>query len=72
MNRRLSAASLVAIGLAFALRAGARAQEHRSADRLTTDHYLDLERVSDAQIAPDGSRIIYTRQHVNQLQLAWT
>src|SRR5436190_23658262 len=73
MKPRLSAATVVALALAtaFALHTGARAQEHRSANRLTTDHYMDLERVSDAQIAPDGSRIIYTRQHVNTLEDKW-
>jgi dipeptidyl aminopeptidase/acylaminoacyl peptidase len=73
MNRRLSSASVLAVSLAcvFALHVGARAQEHPSPTRLTTAHYLDLERVSDAQIAPDGSRIIYTRQHVNTLEDKW-
>src|SRR5262245_19619882 len=73
MTRRLPVASLVALSLsgALALHTGARAQERRSPDRLTTDHYMDLERVSDAQIAPDGSRIIYTRQHVNTLEDKW-
>src|SRR5213075_907278 len=38
---------------------------------LTTEHWLDWERVSDAQISPDGSRIVYTRQHVNKLEDKW-
>ena len=29
--------------------------------RLSLEHYMDLETVSDPQIAPDGSRIAYTR-----------
>src|SRR5262245_45422433 len=58
---------------AAAVIAGAalHAQETRSNTRLTTEHYLDWERVSDAQIAPDGSRIVYTRQHVNKLEDKW-
>src|SRR5947208_13652254 len=58
---------------AAAVIAGAalHAQETRSSTLLTTEHYLDWERVSDAQIAPDGSRILYTRQHVNQLEDKW-
>src|SRR5215510_15372784 len=47
------------------------AQENRSATRLTTEHYLDWERVNDAQISPDGSRIVYTRQFVNQIDDKW-
>src|SRR4051812_46496468 len=65
MERRLGFASLVAVAFAavLGLTAGLGAQEKHSPTLLTTDHYMDLERVSDAQIAPDGSRIIYTRQH---------
>src|SRR5947207_9741278 len=63
---------LTAIGAAaLATQAVPRAQETRSDTRLTTEHYLDWERVSDAQISPDGSRIVYTRQHVNKLEDKW-
>src|SRR5258708_16778688 len=48
-----------------------RAQEIRSETLLTTEHWLDWERVSDAQISPDGARIVYTRQHVNRLEDKW-
>src|SRR5215472_17074675 len=70
---RLSVASFLAFALAAALglRTGVTAQEKHASNLLTTDHYMDLERVSDAQIAPDGSRIIYTRQHVNVLEDKW-
>lgn len=30
--------------------------------------YLDFEQVSDAQISPDGSQIVYTRRYVNKLE----
>src|SRR5437763_599458 len=65
--------SLAAIVLAGGLVAqtSLRAQETRSSTRLTTEHYLDWERVADAQIAPDGSRIVYTRQYVNQIEDKW-
>lgn len=49
----------------------ADAQEIRSATRLTNDHYFDFERVSNAQIAPDGARIVYTRQQVNKIEDRW-
>ena len=38
-------------------RGGWSRQETRSSTRLTTEHYLDWERVSDAQISPDGTRV---------------
>jgi len=47
------------------------AQEMRSTTLLTTEHYLNWERVNDAQISPDGSRIVYTRQAVNQVDDKW-
>ena len=59
---------LLVAATAAALVAGAavHAQEIKSSTLLTTDHYLDWERVSDAQISPDGARIVYTRQSVNK------
>ena len=47
------------------------AQEKPSPGRLTTEDYLDWERVNDAQISPDGTRIIYTRQSVNKIDDKW-
>jgi dipeptidyl aminopeptidase/acylaminoacyl peptidase len=67
---RLAAASVAAAVVAVCV-SGLQAQETRSATLLTTEHWLDWERVSDAQISPDGSRIVYTRQHVNQLEDKW-
>jgi dipeptidyl aminopeptidase/acylaminoacyl peptidase len=61
----------VALIMACVLASALRAQETRSSTLLTTEHYLDWERVSDAQISPDGSHIVYTRQHVNQLEDKW-
>jgi dipeptidyl aminopeptidase/acylaminoacyl peptidase len=47
------------------------AQETPSANRFTTDHYFELERVTNAQIAPDGARIVYSREHVGRLEDKW-
>ena len=58
----------VAVGLVCVT---VHAQETRSATRLTTEHYLDWERVSDAQISPDGTRIVYTRGTVNAVDDRW-
>jgi len=46
-------------------------QETHSPNRLTTDHYFDLERIANAQISPDGARIVYTRQQANKLEDRW-
>src|SRR3954447_20803070 len=62
---------IAAFTIAAAAGASLRAQETRSATLLTTEHYLDWERVRDAQISPDGSRIVYTREHVNKLEDKW-
>jgi dipeptidyl aminopeptidase/acylaminoacyl peptidase len=63
------AAAALAVGLGSQAKLGA--QETFSPTLLTTDHYLDWERVSDAQIAPDGSRVVYTRQYVNKVEDKW-
>ena len=63
MSTRLIMLALAALSAA--------AQETRSANRLTNDHYFDFERVSNAQISPNGSRIVYTRQQVNKIEDRW-
>jgi dipeptidyl aminopeptidase/acylaminoacyl peptidase len=54
-------ALLVAPGLAAA-------QETPSDTLLTVGHYFDMEQVSDPQISPDGSQIVYSRRWVNKLE----
>ncbi|HWZ61320.1 MAG TPA: S9 family peptidase [Gemmatimonadaceae bacterium] len=46
----------------------AAAQEAPSDTLLTVGHYFDLEQVSDPQISPDGSQIVYSRRWVNKLE----
>jgi dipeptidyl aminopeptidase/acylaminoacyl peptidase len=48
------------------------AQEQPSKTRLTVEKVLDWERVADPQIAPDGGRIVYTRQWVDRKNDRWT
>jgi dipeptidyl aminopeptidase/acylaminoacyl peptidase len=62
---------IAAAGLAVIVSVGLVAQETASPTLLTTEHYLNWERVSDAQISPDGSRILYTREHINQIEDKW-
>ena len=61
----------MAAALMLAAVGGAQAQEKPSPTRLTIEHYSDLERISDAQISPDGKRIIYTRGQVNRMEDRW-
>jgi dipeptidyl aminopeptidase/acylaminoacyl peptidase len=46
-------------------------QETHAAHRLTNEHYFDLERVMNAQISPDGARIVYVRQQANKIEDRW-
>src|SRR5450432_1542290 len=46
-------------------------QETPFGSRLTTEHYFDLEKISDPQISPDGARVVYTREQVNRLEDRW-
>jgi dipeptidyl aminopeptidase/acylaminoacyl peptidase len=41
------------------------------AKKLTLETYLDLERVSDPQISPDGAQIVYTREWVDKQTDKW-
>jgi dipeptidyl aminopeptidase/acylaminoacyl peptidase len=56
--------------LVLLLTAGQRswAQETPSDTLLTVGHYFDLESVTDPQISPDGSQIVYSRRWVNKLE----
>lgn len=57
--------------LAAALSVPGWSQEKPSPTRLTNDHYFDLERISDAQISPDGAHIVYIRQQANKIEDRW-
>ncbi|TDI35815.1 MAG: S9 family peptidase [Acidobacteria bacterium] len=67
MTRRSTCWLLASIFLA----ASSAAQETASKGRLTADHILDWERVSDPQISPDGKRTVYTRSMVNRIDDRW-
>src|SRR6185437_13203387 len=45
-----------------------KAQEPASDSLLTVNHYQDMEGVSDPQLSPDGTQILYTRRWVNKLE----
>jgi dipeptidyl aminopeptidase/acylaminoacyl peptidase len=65
--KRFAVALVIAVIGGMAL----HGQETRSSTLLTTEHYLDWERVREAQISPDGSRVVYTREHVNTIEDKW-
>ena len=71
----LGAAALGAAALAIPLHAQATGSPMAGmavpTGRFTVDKYLDMERVADPQISPDGSRIVYTRGVVNKLTDRW-
>jgi dipeptidyl aminopeptidase/acylaminoacyl peptidase len=68
---RIMKRCVVALAIAIIGGTALYGQESRSSTLLTTEHYLDWERVHDAQISPDGSRIVYTREHVNKVEDKW-
>ena len=39
--------------------------------RLTVDRYMDWERVSDPQVSPDGSQVVYSSSWVDKLEDEW-
>lgn len=43
------------------------AQDTPRQDRITLDTYLEMETVSDPQLSPDGSQIIYTRGWIDKM-----
>ena len=45
----------------------AAADEKRPSDRLTLEDFLEMESVSDPQLSPDGTQIIYTRGWVDKM-----
>ena len=56
---RLSA--MAGLVLAVAGRPPHASAQESDIQRLSLDHYLDMESVSNPQISPDGSRVVYTR-----------
>ncbi len=65
---------LLRLGACLALAAGTAAADEQPAvpeDQLGVAQILDMEDVAGPQISPDGSRIVYTRRHVDQLADEW-
>jgi len=65
---RAGSAGIAVLLLATRTATAVRAQETASDTLLTVGHYFDLEGVSDPQISPDGSQIVYARRWVNKVE----
>lgn len=55
--------------LAFALAGPLAAQQQRP---FNEKDYLDLERVGDARISPDGQRVVFSRARIDAMHDRWT
>ena len=67
---RPSAVIAFTISACVLIAAPSRAQQ-RADTLFTVEKYLDYEQVSDPQISPDGTQIVYTRRYVNKLEDRW-
>ena len=65
MLNRLARRLIVALTLVLTGLGSAAAQE--GSGRLSVDHYLDWEFVSNPQFSPDGSRVVYERAWIDKV-----
>src|ERR1043165_4679504 len=63
----LSLAGLVATTPALL----AQQAQARAANRISLDQYLDWEEVSNPQLSPDGSQILFSRRWVDKINDRW-
>ena len=68
MNRCLMTACFAVAVLLISLSPGG-AEE--STNVLTVEDFLDLERVADPQLSPDGTKILYTRTWIDRMEDSW-
>lgn len=71
-NLTVSGVLLFAIGVLLAVPSVAEAQRVSADTLLSADKYLHWEEVSDPQISPDGSKIVYERSRVDRTKDDWT
>ncbi|MCY3611564.1 MAG: DPP IV N-terminal domain-containing protein, partial [Gemmatimonadetes bacterium] len=65
--RPIPLASILPLALAAPLAALALSANPATAQqRLSLDHYMDMETVSNPQISPDGGRIVYTKGWIDE------
>jgi dipeptidyl aminopeptidase/acylaminoacyl peptidase len=63
----LAVAACAGAALAIAPLAAQRPDSAPRTDRLTLDTFLEMETVTDPQLSPDGTRILYTRGWVDKM-----
>jgi hypothetical protein len=68
MNRSLRGLGLVVAAL---LVPTSTSPAQNGGNVLGVADYLDLEQVSEPQISPDGTRILYTRRWVDRMEDDW-
>ena len=61
--------ALVLLGLVASVAPGSA--QDASMKTISLDMYMDLERVSNPQISPDGSQVIYTRGWIDKMNDRW-
>jgi dipeptidyl aminopeptidase/acylaminoacyl peptidase len=66
----LSALLVSPLLLPFAASSSA-AQETPSNELLTVEHYLDMERVGDPQLSPDGRQLVFARSWIDKMNDQW-
>ncbi|HEY4133175.1 MAG TPA: DPP IV N-terminal domain-containing protein, partial [Gemmatimonadaceae bacterium] len=67
--------SIATFGLAgalpIALTAAAQQPEHRPANHIALEQYLDWEDVQSPQLSPDGTQVLFTRRWVDKMNDKW-
>jgi dipeptidyl aminopeptidase/acylaminoacyl peptidase len=63
----LSIGALLGSGALAAQTSQEKAQEQQKKDRLNLELYFEMETVSEPQLSPDGTQIIYTRGWIDKL-----
>ena len=64
MNRSQTTLGVAAIACALAAVSQAQGPLPQT---LSLEHYLEMETVSEPQISPDGTRVVYTRGHIDKV-----
>src|SRR4051812_29785071 len=68
---RLAALTLSLAGVVATTPAFAQPGQARPANRISLEQYLDWEEVSNPQLSPDGSQILFGRRWVDKINDRW-
>ncbi len=70
MRYRL-ASSALCCAIALSAASTLPAQQRAQSNKLTLEQYLDWREVSNPQLSPDGSQVIYTRRWIDKMNDRW-